>query len=226
MAEREEALATSWTAPAAEKGATVRSVVRSGDPRDVIPGVAEHESSDLLVLGRSGSGGSPGFLHLGSVVEHAAHHVSLPLAVVPGGWDRPVEQIVIGIDGSVPSSRAVEWVAGIAPSLGASVTAVHVEESSSRLRSTEESESWRIGARRDLEQWTEPISRAGVEVEHVLQQDIHPADGLLGVAAARQGDLLVTGMRGLGGFAALRAGGVALKVLHRAELPLVLIPTS
>jgi nucleotide-binding universal stress UspA family protein len=34
------------------------------------------------------------------------------------------------------------------------------------------------------------------------------------------------GARGLGGFTGLRAGGVALAVVHRAELPVIMVPPA
>lgn len=101
--------------------------------------------------------GDPGFVHLGSVVQHAAHHAT--------------------------------------------------------------------DAERDIDAWATPLAEAGVSVTAIAQRDLHPADGLLGVAAPRKADLLVAGTRGLGGFSSLRAGSVALEVLHRAGLPLVPVPT-
>ena len=90
LTERKALLTDGWTGSAAEVGADVRALVGEGDPRNVLLPMAETEGADLLVLGRSGAGGGPGVLHLGSVVEQAAHHSSIPLAVVPAGWSDPV----------------------------------------------------------------------------------------------------------------------------------------
>ena len=46
-----------------------------------------------------------------------------------------------------------------------------------------------------------------------------------GSSVSIHGDLLVVGARGLGGFSGLRIGGTAMGLLHRAELPLVVVPT-
>ena len=39
-------------------------------------------------------------------------------------------------------------------------------------------------------------------------------------------DLLVVGTRGRGGFADLVLGSTALKVLHRSDIPVVLVPVT
>jgi nucleotide-binding universal stress UspA family protein len=224
LADCERALAESWVVPAVEAGAEVRTVVREGDPRDQLMAVAEDEGADLLVLGRTGIGGGPGFLHLGSVVEHAAHRYSGPLAVIPTGWSRGIERIVVGVDGSEGSRSAIAWVADIAPALHASVIAVQVQEPLVEWTPATSPDNWRRDVERHIDEWTAPLRESGVSAESVAQENLHPADGLLGVARARGGDLLVVGTRGLGGFTGLRTGGVALKVLHHASLPLALIP--
>lgn len=224
LADCERALAGAWVAPALDAGAEVRTLVRQGDPRDQLMAVADDEGADLLVLGRTGAGGGPGFLHLGSLVEHAAHHYSIPLAVIPAGWSRAIGRIVVGVDGSPESRSAVAWVAEIAPALDASVVAVQVQEPFVEWTPSSSPENWRRDVERHIEEWTAPLRELGVSVVSVAQEDLHPADGLLGVAARRRGDLLVIGTRGVGGFSGLRVGGVALKVLHHASLPLVLIP--
>ena len=226
LAERELELTDRWVLPAREAGATVRTVVRGGDARGTVMSVAEAQAVDLLVLGRTGAGGGPGFLHLGSVVEHAAHHTSLPLAVIPAACPSTLERIVVGVDGSSGSIAAVSWVADIAPVFGASVVAVHVHEPYMEWTPSTSPKNWRRDVEGHIEEWTEPLTEAGVPVIAVAQRDVHPADGLLGVTAARHADLLVLGTRGLGGHVGLRAGGVALKVLHRAGIPLVLVPAK
>jgi nucleotide-binding universal stress UspA family protein len=70
------------------------------------------------------------------------------------------------------------------------------------------------------------LASAGVAVDTVVEEELHPADGLLGAVDDHDGDLLVVGARGARGFVGLRAGGVAMKVLHRAGVPIVLIPES
>lgn len=226
VAEREDRMDGPWIAPAVSTGAPVRSIVVHGDPRSVLLDVAEAEAADLIVLGRTGAGGGPGFLHLGSVVEHAAHRTSIPLAVIPASDAHQIERIVVGVDGSTASLGAVRWAGEVARVLGASVVAVEVEEPYMEWTPATSPANWRRDAERRIEEWTAPLTETGLSVTVVAQRDLHPADGLLGVAGAQQGDLLVLGTRGTGGFTGLRAGGVALKVVHKANLPVVLVPAE
>ena len=224
--ERKKQLSEVWIQPALELGAVVRTILRDGDPRRVILDMAEAEEADLVVLGRTGRGGGPGFMHLGSVVEHMAHHTNHPLAVIPPGAQAPIQRIVVGVDGSSESRHAVDWCGGLAVTTGATVVAVMVAEPNVGWTPGSSTAKWRHDAERRLEELVPSLLVAGIKVDSVVQPDLHPADGLLGVASARGGDVLVIGTRGAGGFFGLRAGGVAMKVLHRASLPIVLVPPT
>lgn len=224
--ERRSAIEQGWGSPASELGVELRGIVGAGDPRQVVLPLAEADGAELLVLGRTGSSGGPGFLHLGSLVEYVAHHTSLPLAAIPAGSSERFDRIAVGVDGSSESLHALAWVADIAPKLGSTVVAVQVEEPFLEWTPVSSPDNWRRGVERQLEEWTEPLRSDGVPVEVVAKRDLRPVDGLLGAATGRHADLLVVGTRGRGGFTGLRAGGVALQVLHRADLPVVLVPPS
>jgi nucleotide-binding universal stress UspA family protein len=226
LAERAEILATQWVRPVEDLGIEVRSRVIEGDPRGSLLAVVDEERPDLVVLGRSGAGGGPGFLHLGSVVEHIAHHADVPLAIIPSGDQTAISRIVLGVDGSDESAAAVRWCADVAAAAGAEVIAVTVEEPVAEWTPSWDDRNWRRDAERDVERWVEPLTSTGVTPDIVASEHLNPADGLLGVASARGADLLVIGTRGAGGFTGLRSGGVAMKVLHRASLPLVLVPPA
>lgn len=215
-----------WVLPAEESGMRPTVEVIEGDPRTVLPAAIDEHDPDLVVLGRTGAGGGPGFLHLGSVVEHAAHHLDRPHAVIPTDGGGPTKRIVIGVDGSKPATAAIEWTSGAASSLGGEAIAVAVGEPPIEWTPSRDDGNRRRDALRDLQTWTEPLAKAEVPTELVVVEHLHPADGLLGVASGRGADLLVLGTRGAGGFTGLRFGGVAMKVLHRCSLPLVLVPPS
>lgn len=229
LRERGERLDRLWSRSARNEGVDVRSEVFEGDPRTVLLEVAEGEAVDLLVLGRAGEEGeAPGLLHLGSVVEYVVHTVTCPLAVVPAGVPtRPPTRIMIGVDGSDESVVAVEWCAEVAAATGASVVAANVQTPLTERSRTGTPDDWlHFVAQQDVTTWAAPIERAGVPLTPVAVRDARPADGLLGAAADHSADLLVVGTRGLGGFSGLRVGGTALRLLHRAGLPLVVVPTA
>lgn len=225
FAEREE-LASKWLEPAVDEGTEVRLVVKDGDPRDSFLAEAENADAGLVVLGRTGQSGGPGFMHLGSVVEHAAHHSRQPIAVIPSAVLTPITRIVVGVDGSKESLTALNWCADLAKLTKASVTVVVVKKPERGWGTRTPVGQWRHDTERQLDEWLEPLDSAGVESDRILQADTHPADGLLGAASAADGDLLVIGTKGAGGITGVRIGGVAMKVLHKASLPLVLVPPT
>ncbi len=69
-------------AKAADSGVTVTSVVREGQPADVL--LEEAAGAELLVVGSRGLGGFRGLL-LGSVSQQCAHHAPCPVVIIPHG---------------------------------------------------------------------------------------------------------------------------------------------
>lgn len=226
MLEERREIVGRWLQPVVEAGTRARFDVIEGDPRLVLTHAADRDESELLVLGRTGRSGGPGFLHLGSVVEHVAHDTQRPLAVIPSDAPGAITRVVLGVDGSPASAAAVEWCAEVAGAVAAEVVAVTVEEPIAEWTPNWDERNWRRDAERSLHAWATPLAEAHVAVETIPAEHLYPADGLLGVAAARGADLLVIGTRGAGGFLGLRFGGLAMKVLHRASLPLVLVPPA
>jgi nucleotide-binding universal stress UspA family protein len=181
--------------------------------------------ADILVVGAHGSGSTPGFLHLGSVVEHLAHHSTLPMAVIPE-QSRPVfDTIALGVDGSSNNQAAIDLAADLAAGIGATVLAIAVEEPVVEFSPANSPQNWRRYTEEQVRTtWAKRVEDAGVELEVAAVRDLRPAEGLLRTAKQQRCDVLVVGLRGLGGISGLRAGGVAMQVLHHADRPIVLVP--
>ncbi len=205
---------------------TIPLYVSDGDPRQVLSTTAATHEYDLLVLGRAGRGSEPGLFHVGSVVEYVAHHTNTPLAVIPldttlAGEPGPV---VIGLDGSRESASAAEMAALVAQSLEVDVVAVHVRQPHrnhdrvSAIAQLEEAERHR------LDQWSQPLRNAPVTTTAISVVNADPAVAVLDLAAEKKASMVVIGTRGTGGFSGLRFGGQAMRTLHRAALPLLLVP--
>ena len=201
-----------------------RRVVRRGDPRSLISDLATAEEADLVVLGRTGSGGGPGFLHLGSVVEHYAHHCNNPLAVVPASAAPQVRRILVGVDGSDESLHAATWSARLAQSTGASVVAVAARDNH-KASAPHTGASPALGIEKRVASWASPLAAIGITVEVVGAPGTHPVDALFNAIADHNADLFVVGARGAGGVTGIRAGGLTLKALHEATVPLAMIPS-
>ncbi len=226
-----QALEGPWSAPARAAGARTRTLLLYDDP-DGLLAAADREAADLIVVGPRGVGGFAA-LHLGSVAHHLARHTTRPLAIVPAGsaGHHPC-RMVVGADGSSEAAAAIAWCAEVAPVLRASVTAVLACDPEPAWehrpwlpwRDDVDRDTVVESARRSLEKWTQPVRDAGVTVDPVVVDATHPVEALSATARQRAADVLVVGTHGLGGFSAMRLGGVAVQLVHHVHLPVVMVP--
>lgn len=197
------------------------------------------EGASLLVVGSHGYGGISGLI-MGSVSQQCLHHVTCPLAVVRSVDERtdrdgsPIEvvpgKVVVGIDGSETSRRALDWALDDARARGGFVEVVH---------------SWMLPASYGYPTLAVPdLSIYEEAAEAVVAQFVEHADtsGLsrpvkrtviggtstAGLLAARAADaeVLVVGSRGVGGFAGMIVGSVAHHLAHHALCPVVVVPAA
>jgi nucleotide-binding universal stress UspA family protein len=175
-----------------------------------------------VVLGAQGHSALAGVL-LGSVSKQVSRHASCPVVVVREPHAARTDRIVVGVDGSPGSRKALEFAFAHADRTGAPLTAIHA--------------------------WHEGVVRR--ETEDGLAEEIREADRLLGEALAGFGEsypdvkvtpevvpvsparvladasdaaaLVVVGSRGLGAFAGLALGSVSQSVLHHARCPVAVV---
>jgi nucleotide-binding universal stress UspA family protein len=225
LAEREAELAV-WSKAARLGEVAVRTVVERGDPRPGLLAVAEREHADLVVVGRVGRSAGPGLLHFGSVAEWLAHHSDLPVAVVGGVVNLVTRSVLVGVDGSDGAAAAVRWVREMRGDAELRVIAAAVEQPYLEWTPADSSENWRRVLEAKIhDEYAADLVDAGVELDVLALAGSNVADLLLEGAKDERVDLVVVGTRGLGGFSGLRVGGVALKVLHRADRPVVFVPS-
>ncbi|MEQ1785767.1 MAG: universal stress protein [Acidimicrobiales bacterium] len=187
--------------------------------------------ADLVVLGARGLGGFKGLL-LGSVSQHCLHHATRPTAIVRetshGRGDDAMERIVVGIDGSETSRRALRWAVEEARLRHASVEVVHAWHlpyvgGYPYTAGAFDPAPFEQAARETLDAMVDETDADGLAAP--IERILHLGDAATGVLDAAQGaDLVVVGSRGLGGFAGLLLGSVGHHVAHHAPCPVVIIP--
>jgi nucleotide-binding universal stress UspA family protein len=137
--------------------------------------------------------------------------------------------IVVGLDGSDGSVRALEWAVEESRLRGSAVHAVYVlsrlyvdPEWASLM--TPPLDELRKEAERQLAEAVGRVNLGDVSLrQEVMVAEGHgPAKSLL--EAAQGADLLVVGSRGRGGFQGLLLGSVSQQVLHHAPCPVVVVP--
>ncbi len=133
--------------------------------------------------------------------------------------------IVVGVDGSDPSFRALRWAVEEARLRGATVKIVHSWEfppavkgsdglpHADLLASAETVCEQAIAAVEDI--------ASGIEVTTEIAPEL-PAEALVRESATAE--LVVVGSRGRGGFGGLLLGSVATQVAQHAKCPAVIVP--
>ena len=141
--------------------------------------------------------------------------------------------IIVGIDGSGHSRRALDWAINEAAIRHAPLTVLTVQQV---MRSfwagpmiyAGDEELAEHACQTAREQMDERAGQAGRDARPsavtVLGVAGLPADAMLGVA--KDADMIVVGSHDAGGFKKLLMGSVACQVAHHAHLPVVVIPAE
>ena len=140
-------------------------------------------------------------------------------------------KIIVGVDGSAPSARAVAWCAAYAAALDAEVVAVfsidlpvYAASAFGYMPIPEPIEPDHDEIRGLMErEWCLALSNAGIPFRAVVT-DGSPASAIIALAEKENADLVVTGRRGRGGFAELLLGSTSHQLSLHLDRPLVIIP--
>jgi nucleotide-binding universal stress UspA family protein len=179
---------------------------------------------DLIVLGASGHRGATAIL-LGSTPRYVVRHSPCPVVVVRGAASRGrPDRVVVGVDGSPASVRALQWAGDEADLHDVGLVIVHgwtypyvpIDTASSQVRDLANVDAACL-LDREVESARE---RFRAEITSQLVES-GPANALL--ETVRDGDLLVVGSRGRGAFAANLFGSTVNTVLDRCAVPVVVV---
>jgi nucleotide-binding universal stress UspA family protein len=204
-------------------GVAIEPTVLEGPPGLRL--VETASTADLLVVGARGFGVAAAF-GLGSVSQQCVHHTTVPVAIVRAdvAIGRTKGRVVVGVDGSEHSSRALAWA---------------IAEARRRRAVLEVVMAWSLvdqpvaaDAGRTLDQDAaeqvldeildrQPDAIDDVELVRTVVCD-HPGTAL--VYAAHAADVVVVGTRGLGGLKRPALGSVSHHVAQQAASPVVIVP--
>ena len=222
----------------AQVPADLRGAVRVVRPVAVQdrPGKALLEASsdaDLLVVGSRGHGAISGLL--GSVSHQCVHHATCPVAVVPPSWplERVPTRIVVGVDGSAGSARALRWALDEAERWVSALVVVHSWYTPYPVApwgvvvTPRDRDLFEKGGRELIGDMVDlAVADGASRPSSMTVMPIEDASGPALVHASTDADLLVVGSRGRGGFAALLVGSTSLHCLHHANCPVVVVPPA
>jgi len=136
------------------------------------------------------------------------------------------KQILVGIDGSEHSYRALDYARNLAEHYGAAVCLLSAYRRTSDLLGYEDYE--KLLSRRKaagqliLDEARKRLGQATFTVEEELLEG-PPADAILKAARIRKVDLIVVGSRGRGTLEGMVLGSVSSKVTQLAACPVMVI---
>lgn len=136
------------------------------------------------------------------------------------------KKIIVAIDGSDHSHRAIDYAKGLAEQFGSGLWLVHVFPHTSDLLGYDEYEKL-IGRRENkgqtiLDKARQELGDTKIDVHEELLEGPE-AEAILSVADARQADLIVMGTRGRSSLQGLLLGSVSQKVIHLAKCPVLVV---
>jgi nucleotide-binding universal stress UspA family protein len=174
----------------------------------------------LLSIGSRGLDALDRFM-LGSISTHAIHHADCSVLVVKEA-PRPLKQLVLAVDGSPASDKAVRFLLRHMNPVPdgperepITVTVVHVMPF---LKYPELREAGRAVAQR----YADKMAKAGFQVQEAMRLG-KPADEILTVAKQHKAELIVTGAKGLGAISRVLLGSVSTRVVHHAACSVLVV---
>jgi Universal stress protein UspA and related nucleotide-binding proteins len=139
-------------------------------------------------------------------------------------------KMLVGVDGSESSQRAVAWCAAHATALNANVIAVHAIEVPVHALLPEAyappvfADVDRESIREVLEEeWCSQLNAANIPFD-VKVALVWLGAGSLKAARREQADIVVVGRRGLGGFKKMLLGSTSHHLSHHLDRTLVIVP--
>jgi nucleotide-binding universal stress UspA family protein len=198
-------------------------IAEATDPTRAIAAALEEHRADLVVMGTHGHRGVEHAL-LGSVAERTLRNVTRPILAVKEDAARaaePIRRILLAVDFSPDSDRAVELIAELAGRLGAHVDVVHA------LNLPHDHFASLAGLGVELEQKirgtvSEALDAVGMKLEKrnvpvtLITRPGRPSAVIAEMARESGCQLIAMGSRGRSGLAHVLLGSVAERTLRLA----------
>lgn len=136
-----------------------------------------------------------------------------------------LSKIIVGVDFSPKSDRAMRSALVLAQSCNAKVVLVHVVPSLAEIRGSEEGEPTVTATieKRLQEQAAVLSTNTGVSVDYGVVVGPHPAEEIVKYVSTWGGDIIVTGTEGRTGLDRILIGSVAEKLVQSAPVPVLVV---
>jgi nucleotide-binding universal stress UspA family protein len=189
-------------------------VLRGEEPYQDIINAAETNRVNLIVMGRHGKTGIKKFV-LGSVTAQVVRHAPCNVLVVPPKGKIKYETILIAADDSKHNAAAAVEAVAIAKRCSSILFIVSVTTSEAESSSAEE----------NVKQVIELAEKESIKNEWLIVQG-KPHEAIAKISNQKDVDLIIVGSHGRTGLMDFLMGGVAERVLGRAESAVLVVKTN
>lgn len=208
--------------------------VEIGSPIDSILTKTEKISAKSLVLGKFGNWGPQ--RGPGTVAAACVRKSPIPVLLVDGDHDPPFTNVLVGVDFSDHSRKAIEWAVEIAVQDGSRLQLLHVyappwDQLHYRAPTLESSpdfqEQYKMSLEGLLHESFEPFKDRAENIEVTYRLLAHPGygHGIVEYSKKDNVDLVVLGTRGQTNLRYLFLGRTAERVLKDVDCSVLTIPT-
>jgi nucleotide-binding universal stress UspA family protein len=206
----------------------IEYLVVQGEPHEVIPNIARERECDLIAMGTYGRKGIKRMI-MGSVTAGVLLDAPCDVLVVK----RPCEEctgeyhsILVPYDGSELGKLAIERVAAIMNSTGATVTIIYVapryEEMIGFFRSQHVKKQLGEETRKIILSGEELASKLGMKVNTIVEEG-RPSDEIIETSQGLKSDLIVMGSHGWRGIDKSILGSTTERVIAHAKIPVLVV---
>ncbi|KHE92114.1 MAG: universal stress protein [Candidatus Scalindua rubra] len=206
-------------------------MVRFGKPFLETIQVAKENSVDLLVIGTHGRAGVDRVM-LGSVAEKIVRKADCPVMVIKSIKYTGFKRIIVPIDFSDCSRKALEYAVSIARSHNNRLTILHVYEKSfvepyvNAANSEEKADEIMKEIERvnesKYDEFLKTVDLNGVEYEKLLKKGIAETD-IVEIAMEQQANLIVMGTHGRSGIKHMLIGSTAEQVVRTVHCDIIIV---
>jgi nucleotide-binding universal stress UspA family protein len=227
-----------WCAPVRAAGTPCHLLVLEGTPLDVLHRVVGVEGPDMLVVGRHVAAPEWGGLStsLGVLADPVVPTLVVPEAAPEPPAPAPSDgspgsiRLLVGIDGSAPSRRALELAADLIELAGGQIVAVTTVEEvpvfplgPATATSSEGEADAPARAAAMLADACAPARARGLRLHTICRRGA-PATILLRLAVVLDVELIAVGTHGVGGPDHLRPGSVSRGIVCGSLRPVLVAP--
>lgn len=200
-----------------------------GRPGAEIARIAEAVNADLVVMGSHGRGAATGLL-LGSSTQEVIAGCTVPLLVIREK-QLPASrgEVLVAVDGSTYSRKAIAYLLRHRDSLGASshITLMHVSPTMPSFTDTKAKLALQKQREREREQAMQGARRLLAKADKIKCREVHvngePGERIADYARGHHCSLIVMGSHGRGKMTGLLLGSVAQKTLASSRIPVLIV---